>query len=89
MLPPVSESLLSMSRQDDKADLHGYLRTARAVGRVPWWPADRSEVALHRILAHLVAETQRHAGHADEPAPSGPQPGRRLSSPTTAWETEA
>ena len=36
-----------------------------AVGYVPWWPADRSEVTLHQILVHLVAETNRHAGHAD------------------------
>jgi uncharacterized damage-inducible protein DinB len=36
-----------------------------ALGRVPWWPPDRSEVTLHRILVHVVAETQRHAGHAD------------------------
>jgi hypothetical protein len=36
-----------------------------AVGRVPWWPAERAEVTLHRILAHMVAETHRHAGHAD------------------------
>jgi uncharacterized damage-inducible protein DinB len=36
-----------------------------AVGRVPWWPADRGEVTLHRILLHVIAETDRHAGHAD------------------------
>jgi hypothetical protein len=36
-----------------------------AVGRVPWWPADRREVTLHRILVHMIAETHRHAGHAD------------------------
>jgi hypothetical protein len=36
-----------------------------AVGRVPWWPDDRSEVTLHLILIHLIAETNRHAGHAD------------------------
>lgn len=36
-----------------------------AIGRVPWWPEDRREVALHRILVHVVAETNRHAGHAD------------------------
>jgi uncharacterized damage-inducible protein DinB len=36
-----------------------------AIGRVPWWPAERAEVSLHRILVHMVAETQRHAGHAD------------------------
>jgi len=36
-----------------------------AVGRVPWWPPGRDEVTLHRILVHLIAETNRHAGHAD------------------------
>lgn len=36
-----------------------------ATGQVPWWPAERREVTLHRILAHLIAETNRHAGHAD------------------------
>lgn len=36
-----------------------------AIGHVPWWAPDRSEVTLHRILVHMVAETDRHAGHAD------------------------
>ena len=36
-----------------------------AVGRIPWWPEDRSEVTLHRVLVHMIAETHRHAGHAD------------------------
>jgi uncharacterized damage-inducible protein DinB len=36
-----------------------------ARGRVPWWPDDRSEVTLHLILVHMIAETNRHAGHAD------------------------
>ena len=36
-----------------------------AVGRVPWWPNGRSEVTLHQILIHVIAETHRHAGHAD------------------------
>jgi uncharacterized damage-inducible protein DinB len=36
-----------------------------AIGHVPWWPKERSEVTLHRILVHMVAETNRHAGHAD------------------------
>jgi hypothetical protein len=36
-----------------------------AVGHVPWWPTERSEVTLHRILVHVIAETNRHAGHAD------------------------
>jgi hypothetical protein len=34
-----------------------------AVGRVPWW--SRPEVTLHRVLVHVIAETHRHAGHAD------------------------
>ncbi|KOV95449.1 MULTISPECIES: DinB family protein [unclassified Streptomyces] len=33
-----------------------------AVGRVPGAPAGTT---LHRVLTHMVAETQRHAGHAD------------------------
>jgi uncharacterized damage-inducible protein DinB len=36
-----------------------------AVGRVPWWPPESSEVTLHVILVHMIAETNRHAGHAD------------------------
>jgi uncharacterized damage-inducible protein DinB len=36
-----------------------------AAGRVPWWPPERNQVTLHRILVHLVTETHRHAGHAD------------------------
>ncbi|HWL99183.1 MAG TPA: DinB family protein [Nocardioidaceae bacterium] len=36
-----------------------------AIGHVPHWPAERSEVTLHRILVHMIAETHRHAGHAD------------------------
>lgn len=36
-----------------------------ATGEVPWWPPERRRVTLHRILVHLIAETHRHAGHAD------------------------
>lgn len=36
-----------------------------APGRVPWWQGDRSAVTLHQILVHMIAETHRHAGHAD------------------------
>ncbi|MDI6630490.1 MAG: DinB family protein [Rhodococcus sp. (in: high G+C Gram-positive bacteria)] len=35
------------------------------VGRVLHWPVEKQEVTLHRVLVHLVAETNRHAGHAD------------------------
>jgi hypothetical protein len=30
---------------------------------VPWW--GDADVTLGRILVHMIAETQRHAGHAD------------------------
>jgi uncharacterized damage-inducible protein DinB len=36
-----------------------------AEGRVPWWPPERATVTLHRVLVHMIAETDRHAGHAD------------------------
>ncbi|HZN17686.1 MAG TPA: DinB family protein [Micromonosporaceae bacterium] len=36
-----------------------------ATGRVPWWPPERNPVTMHLILVHVVAETHRHAGHAD------------------------
>lgn len=36
-----------------------------AVGQVAWWPEERRQVTLHRILVHMIAETHRHAGHAD------------------------
>ncbi|MBD0421798.1 DinB family protein [Streptomyces sp. TRM S81-3] len=35
------------------------------VGRVPWWPGDRNEVTLHHAVVRVIADTQRHAGHAD------------------------
>jgi uncharacterized damage-inducible protein DinB len=36
-----------------------------APGRVPWWPADRQEVTLQRIIVHVIYDIARHAGHAD------------------------
>jgi len=36
-----------------------------AIGQVPWWPENRRAVSLHQILVHVIAETHRHAGHAD------------------------
>jgi len=36
-----------------------------AEGVVPWWPASAGKPTLHRILVHMIAETHRHAGHAD------------------------
>ncbi len=34
-------------------------------GLVPWWPEGRDRPTLHRVCVHMVAETDRHAGHAD------------------------
>jgi hypothetical protein len=34
-----------------------------APGSVPWWPSP--DVTLFNILVHVLAETSRHAGHAD------------------------
>jgi uncharacterized damage-inducible protein DinB len=36
-----------------------------ATGHVPHWPSPHDEVTLHRILVHVIADTQRHAGQAD------------------------
>ena len=35
------------------------------MGEVSWWRPGRRAVTLHQILVHVVAETHRHAGHAD------------------------
>ena len=32
---------------------------------VPWWRPETRNTTLHRLLVHMVAETHRHAGHAD------------------------
>jgi uncharacterized damage-inducible protein DinB len=34
-----------------------------APGHVPWWT--QPDVTLFKILVHILAETNRHAGHAD------------------------
>ncbi|KUO20285.1 DinB family protein [Streptomyces dysideae] len=35
------------------------------VGRVPWWPGGRDELTLHHAVVRVIADTHRHAGHAD------------------------
>lgn len=35
-----------------------------APGHVPWW-GERGDVTLQRIMVHMVAELNRHTGHAD------------------------
>jgi hypothetical protein len=34
-------------------------------GVVPWWPEERRNVTLQRVLVHMCVEMARHAGHAD------------------------
>jgi len=36
-----------------------------AAGVVPWWSPASRDVTLHRVLVHVLADTTRHAGHAD------------------------
>lgn len=36
-----------------------------APGRVPWWRPETADVTLRLVLVHMIAETHRHAGHAD------------------------
>lgn len=35
------------------------------VGTVPWWPSSRNEVTLNHAVVRVIADTHRHAGHAD------------------------
>ncbi|MBT2446070.1 DinB family protein [Streptomyces sp. ISL-43] len=35
------------------------------VGTVPWWPSHDNKVTLHHAVVRVIADTQRHAGHAD------------------------
>jgi uncharacterized damage-inducible protein DinB len=35
------------------------------IGEVAWWPPERRRPTLHRVLVHMIAETERHAGQAD------------------------
>ena len=64
--------------QESRADIVGLYTAAtahadatieslslQAAGTVPWWPPERNQVTLHRILVHVATETHRHAGHAD------------------------
>ena len=36
-----------------------------AEAHVAWWAAERNPVTLELLLVHMIAETNRHAGHAD------------------------
>jgi hypothetical protein len=34
-------------------------------GHVSWWPPERREPPLRLVMIHMIAEVERHAGHAD------------------------
>lgn len=36
-----------------------------ARGTVPWWGDRGKDVTMRRLIVHMIAETNRHAGHAD------------------------
>lgn len=72
-----NEDMFATAEQSRSAVVDFYERVARhsdetietlsldAVGHVPWWPEDVNDVSLHHIIVHMIAETNRHAGHAD------------------------
>jgi uncharacterized damage-inducible protein DinB len=61
----VAEILGLYRRACDHADATIDALPLDALGAVPWWSPERREVTLQQILVHMVAETNRHAGHAD------------------------
>ncbi len=58
------ETIVALYRQAwEHADATIEALDLGSVGSVPWWTS--GEVTLHRVLVHVIAETNRHAGHAD------------------------
>ena len=69
MWAPADESRASVLGLYERVRAHSEATVAAlpldAAGVVPWWAPGKRDVTLHQILVHLVAETSRHAGHAD------------------------
>lgn len=61
----VEEIVGFFSRSSAHADATVEALPLDAVGQVPWWPVERRDVTLHRVLVYLIAEVERHAGQAD------------------------
>lgn len=55
--------LYRRATQHADTTIHALALDAR--GDVSWWPPERRSITLRQALVHLVAETHRHAGHAD------------------------
>jgi len=66
-LTPTGTNLLGLVKHVASVEIGYFGDTfARPFGEpLPWRPAERAEVTLHRILVHVIAETNRHCGHAD------------------------
>ena len=71
---PLREATAEESREDivdlyrrvwEHSDATISLLELYAIGHVAWWAPEREQVTLHQILVHMIAETNRHAGHAD------------------------
>lgn len=62
---PVADVLALYRRAWQHADATIAALPLDAPGEVPWWQPERCRVTLQQILVHVVAETNRHAGHAD------------------------
>lgn len=79
-----SESIVALYRKawehsDKTIDAH----ELDSFGRVLHWPVEKQEVTLHRVLVQMIAETNRHAGHARHRARTH-RPDRRNAS----WQRE-
>lgn len=62
---PLAQALAYVDRAWTHADATIAALPLDATGVVPWWSGDRARVTLEQVLVHMVAETHRHAGHAD------------------------
>jgi len=59
-----------------------------AIGRVPWWPENHSEVTLHKILVHMIARGRPRPGARGRL--TRPRPADRLAfgRPPCAWHDD-
>lgn len=61
-----TEMILELHRRAwEHADATIAALDLEARGTVPWWPEERRHPTLQQMLIHVIAEVNRHAGHAD------------------------
>lgn len=75
--PDVNEDMFATADESRDHVIERYRRAAElsdqtideleldSTGAVPWWPDDVNPVSLEWIIVHVIAETNRHLGHAD------------------------